>query len=44
MERHKNQIIKVNITLKNNCELIDSAFMVSSYPEEKMLILKIREL
>tara|TARA_B100000242_G_C42861250_1_gene399780 strand:- start:29 stop:415 length:387 start_codon:yes stop_codon:yes gene_type:complete len=35
MERHKNQIIKVNITLKNNCELIDSAFMVSSYPEEK---------
>ena len=34
-EEYNNQIMKVNITLKNNCELIDSAFMVSTYPDEK---------
>ena len=33
--KYQNQIIKVNITLKNNCELVDSAFMVSTFPEEK---------
>ena len=32
---YKNQVIRANITLKNNCELIDSAFMVTSYPENK---------
>ena len=32
---YNNQVIRVNITLKNNCELIDSAFMVSTYPENK---------
>ena len=32
---YNNQVIKVNMTLKNNCELIDAAFMVSTYPEEK---------
>ena len=34
-QEFNNQIIKVDITLKNNCELIDSAFMVSTYPENK---------
>ena len=34
-QEYNNQVIKVNITLKNNCELIDSAFMVSTYPENK---------
>ena len=34
--KYKNQVIKVYITLKNNCELIDSAFMVSSLPEKKI--------
>ncbi len=33
--KYRNQIIKVNITLQNNCELIDTAFMVASYPENK---------
>ncbi|MBF96005.1 MAG: hypothetical protein CFH34_01176 [Alphaproteobacteria bacterium MarineAlpha9_Bin4] len=32
---YKNQVIRANITLKNNCELIDAAFMVTSYPENK---------
>ena len=32
---YNNQVIRVNITLKNNCELIDAAFMVSTYPEQK---------
>ena len=34
-QEYNNQVIKVDITLKNNCELIDTAFMVSTYPEEK---------
>ena len=34
-QEYNNQVIKVDITLKNNCELIDSAFMVSTYPENK---------
>ena len=34
-QEYNNQIIKVDITLRNNCELIDSAFMVSTYPENK---------
>ena len=34
-QEYNNEVIKVDITLKNNCELIDSAFMVSTYPEEK---------
>ena len=34
-QEYNNQVIKVNITLKNNSELIDSAFMVSTYPENK---------
>ena len=34
-QKYRDQIIKVNITLQNNCELIDSAFMASSYPENK---------
>ncbi len=34
-QEYNKQIIKVDITLKNNCELIDSAFMVSTYPENK---------
>ena len=36
LEQYNNQIIKVKIILKNNCELIDDAFMVVSYPEEKI--------
>ena len=32
-QKYQNQIIKVDIFLQNNCELIDAAFMVSSYPE-----------
>ena len=35
LQSYNNQTIKVNITLKNNCELIDSAFMVSTFPKEK---------
>ncbi len=34
-QEYNNQVIKVDITLKNNCELIDSAFMVSTHPENK---------
>ena len=34
-KEYDNQVIKVDIILKNNCELIDSAFMVSTYPENK---------
>ena len=34
-QKYRDQIIKVNITLQNNCELIDAAFMASSYPENK---------
>ena len=34
-QRYRDQIIKVNITLQNNCELSDSVFMASSYPENK---------
>ncbi len=34
-QEYRDQIIKVNIILQNNCELMDSAFMVSSYPENK---------
>tara|TARA_Y100000590_G_scaffold429887_1_gene542903 strand:- start:47 stop:433 length:387 start_codon:yes stop_codon:yes gene_type:complete len=34
-QKFRNEVIKVNITLQNNCELIDSAFMVSSHPENK---------
>ena len=34
-QEYNNQVIKVDITLKNNCELVDSAFMVSTYPENK---------
>ena len=34
-QEYNNQVIKVDITLKNNCELIDTAFMVLTYPEEK---------
>lgn len=34
-QKYNNQIIKVDIILKNNCELIDSAFMVSTFPKEK---------
>ena len=32
---YNNQIIKVQINLKNTCELSDEAFMVISYPEKK---------
>ena len=32
-QQYKNQVIKVDIFLQNNCELIDSAFMVSTFPE-----------
>ena len=41
-QKHENEVIKVNITLQNNCELIDSAFMVSTYPNGKKQILKIK--
>ena len=34
-QKHENEVIKVNVTLQNNCELIDSAFMVSTYPNGK---------
>ena len=33
-QEYNNKIIKVEITLKNNCELIDEAFMVSTYPKK----------
>lgn len=32
---YNNQIIKVQVNLKNTCELSDEAFMVISYPEKK---------
>ena len=34
-QKYENEVIKVNVTLQNNCELIDSAFMVSTYPNGK---------
>ena len=34
-QKYENEVIKVNVTLQNNCELIDSAFMVSTYPDGK---------
>ena len=34
-QEYKNEIIRVDITLQNNCELLDTAFMVSTYPEDK---------
>tara|TARA_S200000501_G_C20491231_1_gene598303 strand:- start:201 stop:587 length:387 start_codon:yes stop_codon:yes gene_type:complete len=34
-QAYENEIIRVNITLKNNCELFDSAFMVASDVEKK---------
>ena len=34
-QEYNNEVIKVNITLKNNCELIDEAFMVISVLEKK---------
>tara|TARA_B100000242_G_C42714402_1_gene333868 strand:- start:174 stop:560 length:387 start_codon:yes stop_codon:yes gene_type:complete len=34
-QKYENEVIKVNVTLQNNCELIDSAFMVSTYPKGK---------
>ena len=43
-QEYNNQVIKVDITLKNNCELIDSAFMVSTYLKIKMHSLKIKKL
>ena len=33
--KYNNQIIKVQVNLKNTCELADEAFMVVSYPEKK---------
>ena len=35
-EKYYKEIIKVSITLKNNCELIDDAFMVISSPVERI--------
>ena len=35
-EKYNKEIIKVSITLENNCELIDDAFMVVSSPIEKI--------
>ena len=37
-QEYNNEVIKVNITLKNNCELIDEAFMVISVLEKKTCI------
>ena len=34
-QKYENEVIKVNVTLQNNCELIDSAFMVSTFPDGK---------
>ena len=34
LQDYNNEIIKVEITLKNNCELVDGAFMVSTYPQK----------
>ena len=40
-QKYENEVIKVNVTLQNNCELIDSAFMVSTFPDgKKVNILK----
>ncbi len=36
VEQYKNELIKVVINLKNNCELIDDAFMVISTPGKKI--------
>ena len=36
MEKYNSEIIKVNIVLKNNCELVDDAFMVISSPAGKI--------
>ncbi len=35
-EEYNNQVIKVQIILKNNCELVDDAFMVISSPSNKV--------
>ncbi len=37
--KYNNEVIKVNIYLKNTCELADEAFMVVSSPEKKKGIL-----
>ena len=34
-KKYLNEVIKVKVSLKNNCELYDSAFMVTSIPEKK---------
>ena len=38
--KHNNEVIKVNIYLKNTCELADEAFMVVSSPEKKKAYFK----
>ena len=35
MEKHKNEIIKVQITLENKCEFFDKVFMVKAIPSGK---------
>ena len=38
--KYNNEVIKVNIHLKNTCELADEAFMVVSSPEKKLAYFK----
>ena len=35
LEKEKNEVIKVQITLENKCELFDKAFMVKAIPSGK---------